>query len=279
MRELPGRLVLIGHPVSHSLSPTFQNAALKAAGIAVRYEAVDTPEGLLHITLDEAKQDHWWGNVTVPYKEAVMARCHDLSPIAQRVGAANTFKASSSGISGHNTDVDGFSEAISLLVGSQPSSLTFGVIGAGGSAAAVVAAIESWPGCKALVTNRDLDRLDRLVERFSSVARPSDADEIARSADVIVNATSLGLREDDKLPIDPAVLRKDTALFDLVYTPNKTRLVREATARGIRADDGLSMLVGQGAAAFKWWFGVTPDRDVMWRSLARTAPSRISARR
>jgi shikimate dehydrogenase len=278
MTSTPGRLVLIGHPVSHSLSPTFQNAALTAAGIPVRYEAMDVPPGLLHVTLDDAMRERWAGNVTVPHKEAVFNRCRELTPVAQRVGAVNVFRATTGGIAGHNTDVDGFREAIGVLLGRAPSGLTFGVVGAGGSAAAVLAAIESWPGCKALVTNRDLDRLDRLIERFSSVARPSDAEEIVRMAEVVVNATSLGLREDDPLPIDPGLLRRETALYDLVYTPNRTRLVREASARGIRADDGLSMLVGQGAAAFKWWFGITPDRDVMWRSLARTAPSKISAR-
>jgi shikimate dehydrogenase len=279
MKGTPGRLVLIGHPVSHSLSPTFQNAALAAAGIRARYEAIDTPPGLLHVTLDEAMRDHWSGNVTVPHKETVFARCHEVTPVAKRVGAVNVFQASTAGIIGHNTDVDGFREAITTLLGRDPSGLDFGIIGAGGSAAAVLTAIEGWLGCRALVMNRDLDRLDRLIERFSSIARASDTEEIVREADVVVNATSLGLREDDPLPIDPALLGSDTPVFDLVYTPNKTRLVRQAIARGLRADDGMSMLVGQGAAAFQWWFGVTPDRDVMWRSLARTAPSKISGRR
>jgi shikimate dehydrogenase len=278
MSALPGRLVLLGHPVSHSWSPVFQNAALAAAAIPLRYEALDVPPGLFQVTVDDAKRERWAGNVTVPHKEAVFARCREVTPVARRAGAVNVFRADPDGLRGHNTDVDGFREAITTLLGRGPVGLMFGIIGAGGSAAAVLTAIEGWPGCKALVMNRDLDRLDRLIGRFSSVARPSDAGEIVRASDVVVNATSLGLREDDPLPIDPHQLDGDTVLYDLVYTPNRTRLVREAVGRGIRADDGLSMLVGQGAAAFTWWFGVAPDRDVMWRSLARTAPSRISAR-
>jgi shikimate dehydrogenase len=276
MTPSPGRLVLLGHPVSHSLSPVFQNAALDAAGIAVRYEALDTPPGLLHVTLDEAKADGWAGNVTVPHKEAVFARCSEVSPIGKRVGAVNTFRASRDGIVGHNTDVDGFRDAIEQLIGSRPEGQTFGVLGAGGSAAAVLAAIETWPGCRALVTNRSHDRLHGLVERFSSVARPSDVTEIAGSADILVNATSLGLREDDDLPIDVHALATDAAVLDLVYSAHGTRLVREAERRGLRAADGLSMLVGQGAAAFEWWFGIAPNRDVMWRSLGR-GPSTSSA--
>ena len=276
MKPLPGRLVLLGHPVSHSLSPTFQNAALDAAGIAVRYEALDTPPGLLHVTLDDAKAEAWMGNVTVPHKETVFARCSEVSAIGKRVGAVNAFRASSDGIVGHNTDVQGFREAIEQLIGRRPEDLTFGVVGAGGSAAAVLAAIEMWPGCRALVTNRSSERLHELVGRFSSVARPSDVAEIAGNAKVVVNATALGLRADDELPIDVDALANDTVVLDLVYSAHGTRLVRDAEGRGLRAADGLSMLVGQGAAAFEWWFGVAPNRDVMWRSLGRP-PSAGSA--
>ena len=278
MTPLPGRLVLLGHPVSHSLSPTFQNAALAAAGIDLRYEALETPQGLLHVTLDEAKRERWAGNVTVPHKEAVFARCSETTAVAQLVGAVNTFRASASGITGHNTDVEGFRTAIRELLGREPAREVFGIVGAGGSAAAAVAAIAGWPGCSALVVNRSTERRDALVARFSSVARGSDAAEIAGTADVVVNATSLGLRGGDELPIDVAMLRRDAAVLDLLYSPDETRLVREARARGHRATDGLSMLVAQGAAAFEWWLGVGPDRDVMWRSLGR-APSPDSARR
>ena len=272
MTDRPGRLVLLGHPVAHSLSPTFQNAALAAAGIAVPYEAMDIPPGLLHVTLDDAKRERWAGNVTVPHKEAVFARCRELTPIAKRVGAVNTFRAAPDGIAGHNTDVEGFREAVEALVERQPANLTFGVIGAGGSAAAVLAAIEAWPGCTAFVANRNDDRLRGLVERFSSVAHASDVETIAGRADIVVNATSLGLRPDDPLPIDVEALADDTAVLDLVYSANGTRLVREARARGLRASDGLPMLVGQGAAAFEWWFGVAPNRDVMWQALSRASP-------
>jgi shikimate dehydrogenase len=269
MSDLPGRLVLLGHPVSHSLSPIFQNAALAAARIDVRYEAIDIPPGLLHVTIDEAKRDRWAGNITVPHKEAVFARCSEVTPIAGRVGAVNTFRATSDGLVGHNTDVAGFAEAAEALLARRPSGLTFGVIGAGGSAAAVLAAIEAWPDCKALVANRTAERLGALVERFSSIARASDVGEITAHANVIVNATSLGLRDDDDLPVDPGRLPATAAVLDLVYSTSGTPLVREAHARGLRASDGLPMLVGQGAAAFRWWFGVDPDRDVMWRSLGR----------
>lgn len=266
MTDLPGRLVLLGHPVSHSLSPVFQNAALRDAGIALEYEAIDVPPGALAGVLEEAKAGRWAGNVTVPHKEAVWAACTHVTDVAARAEAINAFRASPSGIEGHNTDVEGVSGAIRSLLARPPADMTFGVIGAGGAAAAVLAAIERWPGCTAIVANRGQERLNRLVERFSSVARAGDVDEIVKRSTFVINATSLGLREGDDLPVDPARLRPDVPLLDLVYTRNETRLVREARASGIRASDGLAMLVVQGAAAFTWWFGRSPDTGLMWRA-------------
>lgn len=278
MTDLPGRLVLLGHPVSHSLSPVFQNAALRQAGIDLEYELVDVPPDSLAGILQKAKAGRWAGNVTVPHKEAVWAACTSVTDVAARAEAVNAFRASPSGIVGHNTDVEGVSGAVTSLLAGPPAGLTFGVIGAGGAAAAVLTAIERWPGCTAIVANRGAGRLERLVERFSSVARAGDVGEIVKRARFVINATALGLREDDELPIDPAHLRTDVPLLDLVYARNETRLVREARSRGVRASDGVAMLVGQGAAAFAWWFDRRPDTDLMWRtardSLSPTASGR-----
>jgi shikimate dehydrogenase len=274
MTTLPGRLVLLGHPVSHSLSPVFQNAALAAAGIDLTYEAVDTPPGLLQVTLDDVKRERWAGNVTVPHKEAVFARCRELTPLARRVGAVNAFLGAGDGIVGHNTDVEGVRAAVRHLVGRNPSDWTIGVIGAGGAAAAVLAAVEGWHNCRAIVANRNAARRDALVERFGSIARSGDVEEIAGRANLVVNATTLGLHADDPLPVDPARLANDAAVLDLVYSLEGTPLVRVAAANGRRATDGLRMLVEQGAAAFEWWFGRPADRDVMWASLDRFKSSR-----
>lgn len=271
MSRLPGRLVLLGHPVAHSLSPVFQNAALEAAKIPLKYEVVETPPGLLQVTLDDAKREHWAGNVTVPLKEAVFARCRELTPAAQRVGAVNTFRAMPEGIVGHNTDVYGFSTAVlNLLMATPTPGTKFGIIGAGGAAAAALVAIADWAGCVAMVANRNPDRLGALVARFGTFASASDVGAIAREADIVVNATSLGLRDDDPLPVDPRLLRPDCAVLDLVYSPNETRLVREARAAGLRAADGLTMLLGQGIGAFGWWFNQAPNSDVMWQALQAT---------
>jgi shikimate dehydrogenase len=274
MNALPGRLILLGHPVSHSLSPVFQNAALRAAGIDLRYETLDVPPASLAAALDEARAGHWAGNVTIPHKEAVRGACTSVTAVAARAGAVNAFRASPSGIVGHNTDVQGIRHAIRSQLEAPPADIEFGVIGAGGSAAAVLTAIEGWSGCRAIVANRGPERLGRLIERFSSVARAGDVAEIAARATFVINATSLGMRDQDELPIDPAALRAGASVLDLVYAPDETRLVREARGRGLRAADGLVMLVAQGAAAFEWWFGVSPDAGLMWRSARDAASSR-----
>jgi shikimate dehydrogenase len=263
----PSRLVLLGHPVAHSLSPRFQNAALRAAGIALDYAAIDVEPSSLEDVVAALQRDRAAGNVTVPFKERVHDLCGVLTPLARRVGAVNTFWVAEDGaLVGDNTDVGGFIHALSSLLGETPRDLAIGVLGAGGAAAAVLAAVESWPGCVAHVYNRTPERARMLAERFRAVAQPVDDIGVIAGAQVVVNATSLGLR-DEALPIDVDMLPRETAVIDLVYRPGETAFVRAARARGLRAVDGLPMLVEQGALAFERWFGRAPDRTVMWRAV------------
>ena len=137
----PSRLVLIGHPVAHSLSPRFQNAALAAAGLAVRYEIADVDAADLDRVIEQIRRDGAAGNVTVPHKVAFAARCDVWSATASRVGAVNTFWVDGAGrLVGDNTDAGGFSAALRALV-SPEQVREVALIGAGGSAAAVVAAM------------------------------------------------------------------------------------------------------------------------------------------
>jgi shikimate dehydrogenase len=267
--ESPGRLVLLGHPVAHSLSPVFQNAALAAAGIRLTYEVLDMLPAELPATLAYLIKANAAGNVTIPHKHAVAMACGRLTVEAERVGAVNTFAVRDGILVGHNTDIAGFNHAARELLGQPPAGLTIGVFGAGGAAAAVLAAVEAWR-CTAVVANRDAARASALCERFRSTARVGDAREIADEADIVVNATSLGMHAREPGPIDPALLRHATAVLDLVYTPTETEFVRAARGRGIRATDGLSMLIAQGAAAFAWWFGRRPNIEVMWRAVGRS---------
>ena len=264
---LPGRLVLLGHPVSHSLSPRLQNAALDAADLPLRYEAIDIDPADLHSTLAELRAARAAGNVTIPHKQRVAAACDEVTPLARRVGAVNTFWVDTGKLHGDNTDVGGFTAAASALLGKIPSNVAVGVLGAGGAAAAVLAAIESWRnGSRALIYNRTLSRAQSLCARFRSVAEPIDDVRVLRGVQLVVNATSVGLH-DDALPLDLDLLPRDAALLDLVYRRGETAWIRAARDAGHRAADGLTMLVEQAALAFERWFGRPPDRGVMWRAV------------
>lgn len=264
----PRRLVLLGHPVSHSLSPAIQNAALVVAGMALNYETLDVEPAELPATLDSLRTAHAAGNITVPHKEAAARLIPLLSPLAERVGAVNTFATRVDGeLHGDNTDVAGFAELVRSVLGKTPTAARFAIVGAGGSAAAVLAAIETWNGCSATVYARSAERATDLFWRFSDVARV----ETLRPGepvpcDIVVNATPIGLN-DEKMPLPLASLPPHAVVLDLVYRPAETAWVRAARASGRIASDGLPMLIEQGAASFEAWFGVAPSREAMWQAV------------
>jgi shikimate dehydrogenase len=267
MTGIPGRLVLVGHPLAHSLSPTFQNAALHAAGIALKYEAVDVPPRELRSVLRELKKTSAAGNVTIPHKVAVHASCDELTDTAERVGAVNTFWFESGRLYGDNTDVGGFDAAARALLGGETAGARVVVLGSGGAAAAVVAATEGWASAQVAIVARSSERAAKLARRFRDVARVEKS--AARAIDdvtLIVNATPIGQANDDQ-PLDIAIIPKTAAVMDLVYRRGGTPWTKAARERGIRAADGLPMLLEQGALSFQRWFGIEPDREAMRQSL------------
>lgn len=267
MSELPGRLVLVGHPVAHSLSPVFQNAALDAAGIPLRYELLDVAPAELGAMMGLLTDARAAGNVTVPHKESVYAWCTRRTPLAERVGAVNTFWTEHGQLVGDNTDVGGFAFAVERLLDRKPEGLRLGMLGAGGAAAAVCAAVEQWADSRVVIHSRNRERADQLAARFPGVARACGSEvDVIEGTDLVVNATPLGI-DGALMPIAPGTIPASTAVLDLTYRRGRTPWVKACRARGLRADDGLPMLVEQGALAFARWFGTPPDREAMWRSI------------
>jgi shikimate dehydrogenase len=265
--RLPGRLVLLGHPVSHSLSPRFQNAALHAAGISLRYEALDVAPEALAATLAELSHQRASGNVTIPHKEAVAALCVRRSPLAERCGAVNTFWHEDGALVGDHTDVGGVDAIAHALLGQRRDAARVALLGAGGSAAAVVAAVERWGSASVRVYSRTMDRARALASRFGAMVEVvSDVDAALDGAALVVNATPIGLHDDD-LPVAVERIPDGAAVFDLVYRAGETAWVRAARNAGHRAADGEGMLVEQGALSFERWFGIEPDRNAMWSAL------------
>jgi shikimate dehydrogenase len=260
---LPSRLVLLGHPLGHTLSPRIHGAALRSAGVDLEYRAVDVPPDALDATLDALIVERAAGNVTIPHKGAVARRCTRLTEVARRAGAVNTFWCEGDALAGDNTDVGGFDENVRALLGATPSDERVALIGAGGAAAGVLAAIERWPGASVRLWARTPARGASLAERFPIVAARDTLDDALAGATLVVNATPIGLR-DDTHPAPLDALPADAAVLDLVYRPGETAWVRAARARGHRASDGLPMLIEQAALALERWLGIAADREAMW---------------
>ena len=263
---IPGRLVLLGHPVRHSLSPRFQNAALRAAGIPLTYEALDVPPTNLANVLAELREVGAAGNVTVPHKAAVFAACERHTAIASRTSAVNTFWHENGALVGDNTDVAGFHALANKVLGSVPDGARIALLGAGGGAAAVCAVVEHWPSVRLCVYSRTARRTVDLAKRFPFIGLAQTIAECLEDATVVVNATPIGLSGED-MPVAVAQLPRDAVVMDLAYRSGHTPWIRAARAAGHRAADGLEMLIAQGAEAFERWFGRSPDVEVMRAAL------------
>jgi shikimate dehydrogenase len=256
---------LLGDPVAHSLSPRFQNAALAALGLDGVYTALRCSAGDLPGLLAGLARAGGGGNVTVPHK-ALAARSVDRATDAVgRTGACNTFWAEDGLVHGDNTDVEGVRGALRALLGRPPAGATVLLLGAGGAAAAVLCALADDGAGRVVLANRTAERAQALAARFAGTLRIEVADRVPRDRfDLAVNATSLGLHPGDPLPPLPPA---DAAL-DLVYAPGETPWVREMRARGVPAADGREMLLRQGAAAFRRWWGIDAPLDAMRAALA-----------
>jgi shikimate dehydrogenase len=206
--------------------------------------------------------------VTIPHKERVASRCARVSELAARVGAVNTFWIEDDVLIGDNTDVGGFLELMTATAPDLDRSKPVAVLGAGGAAAGVVAALEQAGFTDVRVHARRVERAAALCSRFSFARAVADAEVSVRAAALVVNATPLGL-DNESMPVSVEWLRPSAAVLDLVVGRNETPFVRAARARGHRAADGLEMLLAQGALAFERWFGFAPDRDVMRHAVAR----------
>ena len=270
MSDLPGRLVILGYPVAHSLSPRIQNAALAHANIPVRYQPLAVPPAELDLVLSDLRREGAGGNITAPHKSSFAERCDHLSEAAARAGAVNTFWMEDGKLVGDNTDIDGFIRATERLLGGRPQG-TIAILGAGGAAAAVLAACERWGGLRATLYNRTPARAHALARRFGKWVHVYEhVGATLAGAQLVVNATVLGLLDHDPLPAELSDVPADAAVHDLVYRPGMTNWVRRLRADGRRATDGLTMLVEQGAEAFTRWIGQEPDRGVMWEAVGET---------
>jgi shikimate dehydrogenase len=263
---LPKRVVLIGHPVSQSLSGVLQQAAFDELGIDARYEPVDTPLISLPETIDSLRGNDYLGaNITVPYKDRVVPMVDRLTEDAQHTGAIDTVTREGSRLVGHNTDVTGFRVALDKIVGQQKMPRAAVVLGAGGGARAAVHALITAAFQRVIVFNRHLHRAEALVRHFAKGAAHMELRampwhdsvieaELAKTK-VLVNA-SFTPDAATVSPIPSELLPPDLLVLDLLYVPRESQLLRDARAAGAaEAMNGDLMLLHQTAAAFELWTG------------------------
>lgn len=264
------RAFLFADPAAHSRSPAMHAAAFRAAGLAGSYEARRVPSAELKDAVASLRADGVLGaNVSLPHKEAVVALLDDLSPAAKAIGAVNTVVRTEEALLGDNTDAPGLMAA--LADADAPSSGQAVVLGAGGAARAAVYALGA-AGFEVSVCNRSVEKAARLAAEFG-VSHGAFDDMAWQGVALIVNATSAGLKAPDESPLHAFPdLPASAFVYDMVYAPEDTRLVRDARAAGVRAESGLTMLAHQARLSFLAWTGVDVSMKV-FLSAAREAHS------
>lgn len=262
--------VLLGDPVAHSLSPRLHNAANQAAGVDGIYVALRCLRDDLPGFLRGLSRGGGGGNVTLPHKEKAATVLDRPLHAVRRTGACNTFWFENGQVTGDNTDVEGFRRSLRDFLGRSPEGARVLLVGAGGAArAALVALLDDGVG-EVSVTNRTMERARNMVRRIGGARTRLLATRTAwhgQSYDLVVNATSVGLRVGDPSPLSLDRLGTLGGVVDMVYREGTTSFVESAQRLGIPAMDGRPMLAHQAAAAFERWWDQPAPLEVMQAAL------------
>lgn len=268
-------LALLGDPVAHSRSPLIQNAAFQEACVDGVYVAVRCAAEDLIGFMRGLSRAGGGGNITLPHKEKAASVVDVPSESVRRTGACNTFWGDPDGrVHGDNTDVEGLRRAVRAFVGA-PAGMRVLLLGGGGAARAALMGLLEEGVDEVVLHNRSAERARAVARRIGGArARVASVLEELRgqSFDLVVNATRLGMEAGDPSPLDFEILGRAGAAMDLVYGQGPTPLVRAAEAYGVRATDGLEMLMQQGAASFERWWGKPAPLGAMRKALGRPAP-------
>ncbi len=255
---------LIGDPVEHTMSPVMHNAAFRALGLDYLYVPFRVKKEDVGKAIDAMRALNLRGlNVTIPHKVVVIPLLDELDSLAKKIGAVNTIVNNDGILRGYNTDAGGFLQAL-LAKGIEPGGKSIVIIGAGGASRAISFMLADKKACLVILNRlQELDWAKELASRIAQTfGQKVEALELNRGnlakaldkADVLVNATSVGMSPNtEETPVDADLLRPGLAVYDIVYNPIKTRLLREAEAVNAKTIGGLDMLVWQGALAFEMW--------------------------
>lgn len=277
----PARLAVLGWPIAHSASPRMHQPALDANGIDARYIRLEVQPGDIPEAFARMQELGFIGcNVTVPHKLDAMANCTEVSLQAKELGAVNTVVFDGNVIRGFNTDGPGFQAAVADDFGADLKGSKVAIAGAGGGAGQAIATQCVMAGvAKLVLINRTAEKLGPLAARLQELGKWSDIialsfedmtlAEHCLDCDLIVNTSSVGLKEGDPSVLDRSCLKPGHSVYDTIYQPPVTPLMSLARAIGCRTSNGLSMLIHQGALAFQHWFPRSSPLEVMRAALAQ----------
>lgn len=272
---------LLGYPLGHSLSPTFQQAAFNHCGLDLRYDLWETPLDDLEVALERARGRQYVGlNVTIPYKESIMPLLDERDSLARRVGAVNTVVNNNGRLVGYNTDAEGFMLSLLMQAGFSVRGKRVVVLGAGGASRAISYALASSEIRSLTIINRTLERAQDIVDALPATsaavkALPWDKERMAEAisgCNLLVNATAVGMKHsatEGQSPVEAALIPRRILVYDLVYNPSETPLLAAAKQAGAYTQGGLGMLVYQGASAFELWTDRDAPVEIMFEAAQR----------
>lgn len=269
-------ICIFGDPVAHSLSPVMHNAAFEALSIDMAYVPFHVhaePPGELKRAVSAIRALNIHGlNITIPHKEKVMSYLDEVDAHALAVGAVNTVVNRGGSLIGYNTDGEGYLEGLKLDTGFAPKGKKVVIIGAGGAARSILYSVLLKKPKAVVLVNRTGARSTSLAREFERklgvkiATAPFEGEALrqcAHGAHLVVNTTSIGLNGQGELDFPVELLPDGAVVSDIVYSPLETAFLKEASRRGLKTHDGLSMLVHQGAIGFKLWTGRKAPVDVM----------------
>ena len=276
-------LAVIGNPVSHSLSPVFQNAAIEAAGLDYIYTAFPVADGKLEAAINGMRAMEISGlNVTIPHKERVMKYLDSIDRDAEILGAVNTIVNKDGVLTGYNTDVKGFVGGMKEK-GFEPKGKKTVLLGAGGAARAIIWGLIQEGVASITIGVRNVPKARPLVEYFSKYMEitlldwsTAEFEAALEKTELLINATPLGMCPyvEAMPPVNWDKVPKGILAYDIIYTPAETLFLKTAREHGCETLNGEAMLVGQGAESLRLWTGIEPDTEVMKKALRQALEER-----
>ena len=253
------KFLVIGNPIEHSLSPTLHNYWIKNNGIDAIYEKQKLNESELEQIIENIKKEKINGvNVTVPFKKTIIPFLDELSIEAKKTQSVNTIYLKNNKVIGHNTDIIGFETSI-VKSKYNVSNKEVLILGAGGVVPSIILALNKMQTIKIKVSNRTKEKAERLKENFKNIEL-IEWGEVPRF-DMIINATSIGLKEEDNIKLDFSLISGNKFFYDVIYNPSETNFLKVGKKLGNKTLNGKLMFIYQGLAAFNIWHGLNPDVD------------------